>query len=159
PPAPPPGPRIGELVGRIQLPSRPAPRAPDKGGLGKPPARGITPAPGRPEPTRGRMDPRTLRPTPTPPGRPGLPTGRPAAPPPAAPSRPTPTGPVYVAPENATVISLKPPIIVRDLAEHLKKKPFQLIADLMEFRVMANVNQAIDESIASRLCAKYGFRF
>jgi translation initiation factor IF-2 len=66
---------------------------------------------------------------------------------------------VYVAPENATMISLKPPIIVRDLAEQLKKKPFQLIADLMEFRVMANVNQAIDESIASRLCAKYGFRF
>ena len=57
------------------------------------------------------------------------------------------------------MISLKPPIIVRDLAEQLKKKPFQLIADLMEFRVMANVNQAIDESIASRLCAKYGFRF
>jgi translation initiation factor IF-2 len=45
------------------------------------------------------------------------------------------------------------------LAEQLKKKPFQLIADLMEFRVMANVNQAIDEAIASRLCAKYGFRF
>ncbi|HXJ61502.1 MAG TPA: translation initiation factor IF-2 [Verrucomicrobiae bacterium] len=159
PPQPPPGPRIGELVGRIQLPSRPAPRAPDKGGLGKPPARGITPAPGRPEPTRGRMDPRTLRPTPTAPGRPGLPAGRPTGPPPGAPSKPSPVGPAYVAPENATMISLKPPIIVRDLAEQLKKKPFQLIADLMEFRVMANVNQAIDESIASRLCAKYGFRF
>src|SRR5262245_16732642 len=45
PPAPPPGPRIGELVGRIQLPTRPAPRTPDKGGLGKPPPRGVTPAP------------------------------------------------------------------------------------------------------------------
>jgi hypothetical protein len=47
PPAPPPAPRIGELVGRIQLPVRPAPRVPDKGGggLGKPPARGVTPAP------------------------------------------------------------------------------------------------------------------
>jgi translation initiation factor IF-2 len=64
-----------------------------------------------------------------------------------------------VAPENAQLITLKPPVIVRDLAEQLKKKPFQLIADLMEFRVMANVNQAIDETIASRLCAKYGFRF
>ena len=68
-------------------------------------------------------------------------------------------GPVYTAPDNAQLITLKPPVIVRDLAEQLKKKPFQLIADLMEFRVMANVNQAIDEAIASRLCAKYGFRF
>ena len=66
---------------------------------------------------------------------------------------------MYVAPEGAQVITLKPPIIVRELAEQLKKKPFQLIADLMEFRVMANVNQAVDEAIAQKLCAKYGFRF
>jgi translation initiation factor IF-2 len=161
PPAPPPAPRIGELVGRIQLPVRPAPRVPDKsgGGLGKPPARGVTPAPGRPEPVRGRTDPRNLRPTPTSPARPGYPPSRPAPPPPAAPGKPAQVGPVYTAPDNAQLITLKPPVIVRDLAEQLKKKPFQLIADLMEFRVMANVNQAIDEAIASRLCAKYGFRF
>ena len=42
PPLPPPGPRLGELVGRIVLPTRPAPRGPDKGGpgLSRPPARG-----------------------------------------------------------------------------------------------------------------------
>ena len=57
------------------------------------------------------------------------------------------------------VITLKPPIIVRELAEQLKKKPFQLIADLIELKVMANVNQAIDETIAQRLCSKYGFKF
>ena len=43
------------------------------------------------------------------------------------------------------MITMKPPIVVRDLAERLKKKPFQLIADLMELNVFANVNQAIDE--------------
>ena len=74
--------------------------------------------------------------------------------------RPTqPSGPVYNTPEGAVVITLKPPIIVRELAEQLKKKPFQLIADLIELKVMANVNQAIDETIAQRLCAKYGFKF
>jgi len=49
--------------------------------------------------------------------------------------------------------------VVRDLADQLKRKPFQLIADLMEFGVFATVNQAIDEPIAQRLCAKHGFRF
>lgn len=66
--------------------------------------------------------------------------------------------PSYSAPEGATVINIKPPVIVRELAEKLGKKPFQLIADLMEYKVMANVNQPIDETIASKLCAKYGFR-
>lgn len=54
---------------------------------------------------------------------------------------------------------MKPPIIVRQLADLLKRKPFQLIADLMELGVFANVNQSIDETVAQRLCAKHGFRF
>jgi translation initiation factor IF-2 len=54
---------------------------------------------------------------------------------------------------------MKPPIVVRLLAELLKRKPFQLIADLMEIGVFANVNQTIEEAVAQRLCAKYGYRF
>lgn len=54
---------------------------------------------------------------------------------------------------------MKPPIVVRSLADMLKRKPFQLIADLMELGVFANVNQTIEEPVAQRLCAKYGFRF
>jgi translation initiation factor IF-2 len=54
---------------------------------------------------------------------------------------------------------LKPPIVVRDLAEQLKKKPFQLIADLMEMGVFATVNQAVEPEFAQRVCAKYNFRF
>ena len=73
----------------------------------------------------------------------------------AAPAKPA--GPVLGA--DAPRITLKPPIVVRDLADQLKKKPFQLIADLMELNVFANVNQSIDESVAQRLCAKYGFVF
>jgi len=54
---------------------------------------------------------------------------------------------------------MKPPIVVRMLAELLKRKPYQLIGDLIELGVFANVNQTIEETIAQRLCAKYGFRF
>ena len=57
------------------------------------------------------------------------------------------------------MITLKPPIIVRDLADQLKRKPFQIIADLMEVGVFANVNQSIDEDVAQKICAKYNFRF
>jgi len=56
-------------------------------------------------------------------------------------------------------ITIKPPIIVRELAEKMGIKPFRLIADLIDLKVMATVNQAIDETIAQRVCAKHGFRF
>lgn len=62
-------------------------------------------------------------------------------------------------PENAQVITMKPPVVVRQLAELLNRKPFQLIADLMELGVFANVNQSIDEVAARKLCAKHGFHF
>jgi translation initiation factor IF-2 len=62
-------------------------------------------------------------------------------------------------PADAQVITIKPPIVVRELAEQLKQKPFKIIADLMELGVFANVNQAIDEAVAQKVCAKYGFRF
>jgi len=69
------------------------------------------------------------------------------------------TGPKLVLPPDAKVITIKPPIVVRELADQLKQKPFKIIADLMESGVFANVNQAIDETVAQRICAKYGFRF
>src|SRR5690606_37411767 len=65
----------------------------------------------------------------------------------------------FVPPTSGELITMKPPIVVRDLAERLQKKPFQLIADLMSQNVFANVNQAIDEVVAQKICAKYGFRF
>ena len=49
--------------------------------------------------------------------------------------------------------------MVRELAEQLKQKPFKIIADLMESGVFASVNQAIDETVAQKICAKYGYRF
>jgi translation initiation factor IF-2 len=71
---------------------------------------------------------------------------------PSAPAKPA-------LPADAQVITIKPPIVVRELADQLKQKPFKIIADLMESGVFANVNQAIDEMVAQRICAKYGYRF
>ena len=69
-----------------------------------------------------------------------------------APERPAPA-------PTGLLITLKPPIIVRDLAEQLKRKPFQVIEKLMELGVFASVNQAIEEDVARQICAKFGFRF
>ena len=65
----------------------------------------------------------------------------------------------YKIPEDGEQITLKPPIIIRDLAQLIRRKPFQLIADLMELNVFATVNQAIEEPVAKQVCAKHGFRF
>jgi|TARA_B110000495_G_C23039234_1_gene622160 translation initiation factor IF-2 len=70
-----------------------------------------------------------------------------------------PAKPRYVAKADAPIITLKPPIMVRELAEAINRKPFQLIADLMQLGVFANVNQAVDEPTAKQLCAKNGFKF
>ena len=78
---------------------------------------------------------------------------------PAAPPAPKPVDPRAALPANAQVITMKPPIVVRDLAEQMKRKPFQLIADLMQMGIFANVNQAVDEPVAVKLCAKHGFKF
>lgn len=45
------------------------------------------------------------------------------------------------------------------MADQLRQRPFKIIADLMEIGVFANVNQAIEEPVAQKVCAKYGFRF
>ena len=72
---------------------------------------------------------------------------------------PKPTVLQYTTKKDAPTITLKPPIMVRELAAAINRKPFQLIADLMQMGVFANVNQAIDEPTAKQLCAKHGFKF
>ena len=157
--------KVGDLVGRIELPPRNQPRMGDKVGSVKlPPPRQQTP-PGRP----GSLPPRPNQPgqqTSPPrndyrPGQRFQPGGRPGVAPAREPSRPPGQAPQpkFFAPAGGEVIIIKPPIAVRELATQLKQKPFKIIADLMELGVFANVNQAIDEKVAQQLCAKYGFRF
>jgi translation initiation factor IF-2 len=147
PPPPPPkpvGPQIGDKVGFIQLPTRPAARPAEKGGTVKlPPSR-----PGAPQKQDSRRQFQRSR------------DGRPAPQPAREPAKAAaPAGPKINLPDSAEVIIIKPPIIVRELAEQLKQKPFIIIGDLIKLGVFATVNQAIDEKIAQQLCAKYGFKF
>jgi translation initiation factor IF-2 len=77
-----------------------------------------------------------------------------------APAKPAaPAAPRFELPEDAKTIKLKPPIVVRELAEQLKQKPFAVIAELMQSGVFATVNQTIEEAVAQRVCAKFGFKF
>jgi translation initiation factor IF-2 len=57
------------------------------------------------------------------------------------------------------VISLKPPIIVRDLATALALKPFEVIRDLMGMNIFVNLNQSVEIDVASKICQKHGFTF
>jgi hypothetical protein len=49
------------------------------------------------------------------------------------------------------------PVTVRSLAALLGCKPMEIIADLMELRIMATVDQAVTFEVAARVAAKYGF--
>jgi translation initiation factor IF-2 len=156
-PPPPPVPKLGEKVGFVQLPPKPAPRPAAE----KASARGsIGVLPSTRADFRGRGDIRAVRGGgPVSPGVP-KPAGqklpaKPGAPAPAAAKLPD----RIVAPATGELITLKPPIIVRDLAEHLKRKPFQIIEKLMELGVFASVNQSVEEEIARQVCAKFGYRF
>jgi translation initiation factor IF-2 len=155
-PLPPPPPKLGEKVGFIVLPTRPAPRSTEKPAARGPQGRQELPRRGDIRNVRGGGPGAPSAPQlggQRYPQRPGGQQQRPAAAPAAAkPDR-------FVASADAQVITLKPPIIVRDLADQLKRKPFQIIADLMEVGVFANVNQSIDEEVAQKICAKYNFRF
>jgi translation initiation factor IF-2 len=148
------GPKLGDKVGFIHLPPKPSSKPPENAGPAKIPPR--PPELRRGEfPKRGEL--RGVRGASAPAG-PAIPGARfqsgqkPGA-------KPEPAAPKITLPADAQVITIKPPIVVRELAEHLKQKPFKIIADLMQLGFFYTVNQAIDESVAQRVCAAYGFRF
>jgi translation initiation factor IF-2 len=89
-----------------------------------------------------------------------------AAPPPAPPQAETPAAapaePIVAEPEvePQKIIHIKPPIIVKDLAQQLGVKNFQLIKELMdEFQIFANPNLTVEPDIATQICQKHGFVF
>lgn len=76
--------------------------------------------------------------------------------------------PVAIAPEPAPepqrnengekILHLKPPIIVKDLAEKMGLKPFKVIADLIAFKVFVTADKVIDIEIAEKICEKHGWK-
>ena len=107
------------------------------------------------------------------PGAPAAPVAHPAPPKAVAPAPPAPPKPgtqVFDKPAmpssllRATIppdriVQMRPPVIVKDLANKLKLKAFQVISDLMGMGVFAKANDAVEEDIAKRLCGKRGYFF
>ena len=101
PPPPPPkpaGPKIGEKVGFIQLPTRPQPRSGDKTGPAKLPSS----RQGGPQRTDSRQPFQRSS------------GGRQSAPPAREPAKPAAPQPKFVAPATGEIIVIKPPIVVRE---------------------------------------------
>jgi len=155
-PPSPPKPQVGEKVGFIQLPQKPAPKPVEKPAQKFQPQQQQRPQDNRRPDFNRRGDIRGVRGGPNAPGGPTMPGARPPL---KGPAPKESGGPKVSLPADAKVIVIKPPIVVRDLAEQLKQKPFVVIGDLMKLGVFATVNQAIDEATAEKVCALHGFKF
>ncbi len=66
---------------------------------------------------------------------------------------------VVLGDSGKPVVHLKPPIIVRDLANALKCKPNELIGELMMMNVFAAINQVVEPEVVGKICQKRGFEF
>ncbi len=107
-----------------------------------------------------------IRATPEPPAGPIAP---PVAPAPAAPPAPpaveaaidTVPAPAEPEGEPQKIIHIKPPIVVKDLAQQLGLKNFQLIKELMtDFNIFASgPTQTVEPDVATKICEKHGFVF
>ncbi len=56
-------------------------------------------------------------------------------------------------------ISIKPPIVVADLAERMNLKGFELMKDLIGLEVFVAPHQAIEPDVAEKVCKIHGFTF
>src|SRR5947199_2748660 len=66
------------------------------------------------------------------------------------------TPPVEEEPKN--VITIKPPIIAKELATQLGMKNFQLIKELMDdFNIFVNANQTIEPDVATKIAERHGY--
>lgn len=57
------------------------------------------------------------------------------------------------------IIHIKSPIIIKELANQLGLKPFQIMKDLMDMNIFANINQTIEPDVAAGICKKHGAVF
>lgn len=86
-----------------------------------------------------------------------------AAPAPAAQDAPAEEGPAEDVEDedegDGSEVRLKTPVTVRDLATALKKKPNELIIQLMGLNIFAAINQVLDIEVVEKICEKNGKKF
>lgn len=84
--------------------------------------------------------------------------GPPKIVPPQADQEPVVEGEASEAPQvELRPLQVRSPIVVRDFARQIGRKPFQLISELMEMSIFASMNSAIEEEVAERLARAHGF--
>ena len=59
---------------------------------------------------------------------------------------------------NTREISIRGAVIVKELATKLGVRPNRLIADLMQLKVLASINQRVEPEVAIKVAQKYGYR-
>ncbi|MFA5275794.1 MAG: translation initiation factor IF-2 [Candidatus Omnitrophota bacterium] len=66
--------------------------------------------------------------------------------------------PVPVTPEQEALreLEIQLPVTLKDLAIKLQEKPSIVIKQLMDMKVMAGINQNLDEETAAKICRKFG---
>jgi translation initiation factor IF-2 len=75
-----------------------------------------------------------------------------------APAAEVPAPEFEIGESGEKIIHLKPPIVVKDLADKMGLKPFKIISELIAFKVFASAEKAIDIEIAEKICEKHGFK-
>ncbi|MCZ6673907.1 MAG: translation initiation factor IF-2 [Verrucomicrobia bacterium] len=146
PAAPPPPPPLVKAAPAVPptLPTGNAPKPPSVPAAPAPvsPSTPISNAPGAPPPLAGRA-----------PATPGI-----SAPPPV-PVAVTDQSESSEVPADGDVkmVTVKPPIVVKEFALLIGLKPFRLISELMEMGIFSSMNQFIDEEVAVKLAERHGF--
>lgn len=57
-----------------------------------------------------------------------------------------------------TLIVVKGPIVVKDLADRMNMRPNQLVAQLMKMNIFASINQPVEVKVAQKLAVNNGYR-
>ena len=143
----------------VSLPPRPTIVAtPAPTPAARPPVAPVIPRPTiAPTPAKTDLPPVVISSTPPPvPARPA--NVPPVVRPPIAPvvNRPAATS-NQAAPGSKGVITVRPPIVVRDFAIALNLKPFQVIGNLMELNKVVSVSSVIEEADARKVAERHGF--
>lgn len=58
---------------------------------------------------------------------------------------------------SLVLLRIKPPIIVKNLAEEMEKQPNEIISALISLGVFASINQPVAEDKAEEICLKFGY--
>ncbi len=69
-----------------------------------------------------------------------------------------PAAPTVTISVQTREITVRGAVVVKELATKLGIRPNRLIADLMQLKVLASINQRVEPDVATKVAAKYGYK-